>query len=445
MPGTDYVYPVFPDGSATFPTEDGGWIHTINSEVFTFVAPDAGGVSAVRYDSDGEIVDAYRILTGSNSNCAGGPTPWGTWLSCEEDLGGKGRVFECDPTGETEAVAHLAMGLWSHEAVAVHEPTETLYLTEDNPESALYRYSPTAYPDLSNGLLEAAIVAADGSVTWAEVPDPSAAETPTRDQVEGATRFNGAEGIWCHEDTVYFTTKGDHTVHALDVADQRHSLIWVGDPDGLGVEGAVLSGVDNITVDAGTGDLFVAEDGGNMEVVVISTEGEVAPFARIVGDGHDGSEVTGPSFNPNRDRLYFSSQRGPSSATLAEAVPGTTLDGSGLGITYEVTGPFRGRVVADQEEATATPNPATTLEKVTDSTAGADGADGDGNSDGGTGIAPFVIGGLVVGAAAGAVLAVRNRRSAGSDAAGANATSGLDDADGTSDDSPDDLDSPDDA
>lgn len=414
VPGTEYVYPVFPDGSATFATADGGWIHTINSEVFTFVAPDAGGVSAIRYDAGGEIVDAYRILSGSNSNCAGGPTPWGTWLSCEEDLSGKGRVFECDPTGENAAVAHRAMGLCSHEAVAVHEPTETLYLTEDNPESALYRYSPTAYPDLSEGLLEAAMVAEDGAVTWAEVPDPSAATTPTRDQVEGATRFNGAEGIWCHEDTVYFTTKGDHTVHALDVAAQRHSLVWVGDPDGLGVEGAVLSGVDNITVDAGTGDLFVAEDGGNMEVVVISAEGEVAPFARIVGDGHDGSEVTGPSFSPNRDRLYFSSQRGPSSATLADSVPGATGDGTGLGVTFEVTGPFRGRLASGEDEVAETPDPTTTLAQAAEGSGSGDQGDGSSTEgdDGGLGVAPFVIGGLVVGAAAGAVLAVRNRRAA---------------------------------
>ena len=420
---TEYVYPAFPDGSATFATDDGGWIHTVNSEVFRFVAPDAGGVSAVRYDKDGVIVDAYRILEGSNSNCAGGPTPWGTWLSCEESFEGDGRVFECDPTGDEEAVAHLPMGRFAHEAVAVHEPSETLYLTEDNAESVLYRYTPTAYPDLSAGLLEAATVAANGSVTWAEIPDPTGTSTPTRQQLPGATRFNGAEGIWCHEDTIYFTTKGDHTVHAIDVAAQTYEIVWKGDPDGLGIEGAVLSGVDNITVDAGSGDLFVAEDGANMEVVVISTEGEVAPFVRIVAPGHEGSEVTGPCFNPTRDRLYFSSQRGPSSATLAATVPGATGDGTGIGVTFEVTGPFRGRVVPDEEPTTSSAAPTTTLARAGEGDGGSAGAGGSSDDDsdddsGSDSKVPLIVGGLVVGAAAGAVLALRNRRPATTHAIG---------------------------
>ena len=118
---TGYSWHAFPDGAATFPAEDGGWIHVCNSEVFSWMIADAGGVSAVRYDADGRIVDAYRILEGSNSNCAGGPTPWGTWLSGEENIEEKGRIWECDPTGATEAVAHPAMRLFAHEAAAVDE------------------------------------------------------------------------------------------------------------------------------------------------------------------------------------------------------------------------------------------------------------------------------------------------------------------------------------
>lgn len=88
--------------------------------------------------------------------------------------------------------------------------------------------------------------------------------------------------------------------------------------------GNPLRGADNIIGTPG-GDLFVCEDGGNMEIIMISREGAVAPFARITGAGHTSSEVTGVVFNPAGDRMYFSSQRG--------------LAG---GITYEVRGPFRG-------------------------------------------------------------------------------------------------------
>jgi secreted PhoX family phosphatase len=85
--------------------------------------------------------------------------------------------------------------------------------------------------------------------------------------------------------------------------------------------------VDNIT-GASSGDLFVAEDGGNMEINLITPEGTVTPFLRLIG--HDESEITGPAFSPDGNRLYFSSQRGRSGFSA-----GTD------GYTYEVTGPFR--------------------------------------------------------------------------------------------------------
>jgi secreted PhoX family phosphatase len=68
-----------------------------------------------------------------------------------------------------------------------------------------------------------------------------------------------------------------------------------------------LNGVDNIT-GSRSGDLYVAEDGGNMEINIITPEGVVAPFLRILN--HSSSEITGPAFNPAGNRLYFSSQRG---------------------------------------------------------------------------------------------------------------------------------------
>jgi len=404
---TDQRWHLFPDGAATFATDDGGWIHTCNSEVFSFMLADAGGVTAVRYDRDGKITDAYPILEGSNSNCAGGPTPWGTWLSCEENFEEKGRVWECDPTGKKEAVAHPAMGLFSHEAVAVDEATETLYLTQDHPLGLFYRFTPSKYPDLSEGKLEAAVVDADGAVTWAEIADPSATTAATRDQAPTATRFSGGEGCWAHDGIVFFTTKGDHSVHAIDIAAQHHEVIWKGEPDRLGVEGAVLSGVDNLTVDAGTGDLYVAEDGANMEVVMITAQGVVAPFVRVAEPGHEGSEVTGPCFNPSRDRLYFSSQRGPTPKKVAEILPGVAMDAAVGGITYEISGPFRGAVTDEAVDDGAVPSPSTTL-------AAAQETGGGGGDDGGSGSTVLVAGAVVAAAAiAGGVVAVRRRNQGG--------------------------------
>jgi hypothetical protein len=398
--GTDYAWHAFPDGAATFPTDDGGWIYACNSEVTDVFAPDQGGVSAIRFDAEGNATDAYRILEGSTSNCAGGPTPWGTWMTCEEPLNKKGRLWECDPTGEKEAVAHEAMGLWNREAAAVDPEGETVYMTEDDPAGLLYRYTPTAYPDLSEGTVHAAVVADDGAVTWAEVPDPSAATKPTKVQVPEATTFNGGEGIWFDQGAIYFTSKGDNKVHRIDLAEQRYDVIWDSDPAAEGKEGAVLSGVDNITVDHGTGDLFVAEDGGNMEVVVISADGKVAPFARVAEDP-TGSEITGPCLSPDRSRLYFSSQRGPSPKMLKEIIPGSVFDTRNAGITYEVTGPFR--------QAEAEPQaPTTTLAKANPAAEGGSEAKADDESTS----APVVIGGIALVAAAGigATVALRRRR-----------------------------------
>jgi MYXO-CTERM domain-containing protein len=395
---TGYAWHAFPDGAATFPTDDGGWIYVCNSEVTARFAADQGGVSAIRFDADGKAVDAYRILQGSTSNCAGGPTPWGTWMSCEEPLDHQGRLWECDPTGKKKAVAHEAMGIWNREAAAVDPKAKVVYMTEDQPDGLLYRFTPDAYPDLSAGTVDAAVVAPDGAVTWSPVPDPSAATKPTKTQVEGATTFNGGEGIWYDDGSIYFTSKGDNKVHHIDLKTQQYEVIWDSDPTADGVEGAVLSGVDNITVDPETGDLFVAEDGGNMEVVLITPDGKVAPFARVAEDP-TGSEITGPCLSPDRSRLYFSSQRGPSPKMLKEVIPGCEFDARNAGITYEITGPFR--------DAAKKPSaPTTTIAKANPANPANTDSDSDSNST------PIVIGGLVVLAAAGAgaAVAVRRRR-----------------------------------
>ncbi|MCH2443287.1 MAG: PhoX family protein, partial [Acidimicrobiales bacterium] len=239
----------------------------------------------------------------------------------------------------------------------------------------LYRFTPDAYPDLSSGRLEAMIVA-EPFVTWGEVADPTGASVPTQEQVPEAYVTPGAEGIWYHDGWIWFTTKTDNRVHAVDLRNQRHELVW----DGSG-DRQPLTGVDNITVEEGSGDLFVAEDGGNMELVVISPEGEVAPFCRIADLAHEGSEVTGPCFNPTRDRLYFSSQRGPTTRPTNEMVPAVDLGNFG-GVTYEVTGPFRGRI--EPTTTTTIPPPTTTLARAAEVSVASSESDEGG---GGTGLA----------------------------------------------------------
>lgn len=320
----DYSWHTFPDGGATFAQPDGGWIYVSNSET---AAELGGGASALRFAQDGRILSARRILGGTHLNCAGGPTPWGTWLSCEEIAFGK--VFECDPTGATSAVKRSALGAFKHEAVAVDPLYRHLYLTEDESDGRLYRFVPDVWPNLSKGALQVAVVdAVSGFASWRKLPlpDPTVSPLgylyPTRKQVRDSTAFNGGEGIWYHEGTVYFTTKGDNRVWALDTHTQVLRILY----DVATSPTPVLRGVDNVTVGPG-GKVLVAEDGGDMQLVVLDGAGRATPLLQV--DGQSRSEITGPAFNPNGDRLYFSSQRGPYN------------DGQSLGITYEVSGPFQ--------------------------------------------------------------------------------------------------------
>jgi hypothetical protein len=176
---TGYVWPIFPDGAATFRARDGGWVLVSNSEVPTPVEvpgpivghPGDGGASAIRFDPNGNVVDAYRILSGTSTNCAGGATPWGTWLSCEEHE--EGLVWECDPRGKRDAVARPALGTFQHEAVCVDPRRGHVYLTEDLSDGGFYRFTPRGKGDLSRGRLEIARVRR-GEVEWLRVPDPAA-------------------------------------------------------------------------------------------------------------------------------------------------------------------------------------------------------------------------------------------------------------------------------
>ena len=396
--GTGYDWHDYPDGGATFPTADGGWIYASNSEV-----DEHGGVGCLRFAPDGNIADAYRVLGNTSRNCAGGPTPWGTWLSCEEHA--RGMVWECDPTGSRPAVARPALGVFTHEAAAVDPIGKRVYLTEDRDDGGFYRFTPEAYPDLRTGLLEIALIeevpavtrGGASPVTWRVVPDPTyRGAEPTRRQVGARTSFDGGEGSWFDDGVVYFTTKGDSRVWAYDTAASAIELLYDDDLTGR----AVLRGVDNVYVSPRSGEVFVAEDGGDLDIVLITPDRTFTRFLKLVGPMHEGSEITGPALDPAGERLYFSSQRSFE-----------------RGVTYEVRGPFRSARAQASPSASPTPSAATSDPTPTPTpTSSRTPA-----ATKGVGDDPLVIGALALGGAAAAAAAAtagarrfaRRRRKAG--------------------------------
>ena len=316
--------------------------------------PGLGGTTTMVYNPQTQKVETqYLSLGGTYRNCAGGPTPWGSWITCEETVvragegGGivgkdHGYCFEV-PASEkvalTKAIPLKDMGRFNHEAVAIDPKTKIVYLTEDRWDGLFYRFIPKVSGDLAKGGQLQALVIRDNKGTdtrnWPELKglkfpigrpmevswmDLKEADSPY-DELRydgfssGAARFARGEGIWWGNGEAYFAcTNGGQlmkgqifrykpSIYEGTLAEKDHpaTLELFVEPNNT----ALLQNCDNLTI-APWGDIITCEDHEDSpRVIGITPKGDFYLIAKNVGYK---SELAGVTFAPDGQTLFVNIQ-----------------------------------------------------------------------------------------------------------------------------------------
>lgn len=309
------------------------------------VRPALGGTTTLVYDTKtGKLEKHYLSLSGTLRNCAGGPTPWNSWISCEEDTQRSGGAFEKEhgynfevPASESGGLANpiplKAMGRFNHEAVAVDPKTGIVYQTEDRNNGLIYRFIPDQPGKLAAGGHLQALKLKDiksanttnwtnrdnipvgqpMDVEWLDVENVESPADDLRSQGfgKGAAIFARGEGMWYGKNDIYFAcTNG---------GSNRMGQIWryvpspfEGTPEENQKPGqlelfiepnnsALLENADNVTF-APWGDLILCEDGSGQQFLVgVTPQGKIYKFAK---NSLNTSEFAGATFSPDGSALF---------------------------------------------------------------------------------------------------------------------------------------------
>ena len=360
------------DGMAAFRGKDGTTVLVRNHELSNretkqgsnagVVVPDDlkydtwcnGGTTTLIMDDEGRLLSDFASVGGTNNNCAGGLTPWGTWLTCEESTSlatgtetgyqkRHGYVFEvpADATGPVKAEPIVAMGRFNHEATANDPETGYVYQTEDRGDSCIYRYIPNVPGKLiEGGRLQALKLSGPGYVNVDPINGsvdtksgfldklnvPLVCEWVDLDTVDseldnvrylahakGAAKFTRGEGMWYGDNNIYWVCSnggdiGRGQVFAYNTVAETLTLIVES------TDRSVIDAPENITVGP-DGRLYIYEDGsaGN-NIVGVNSRGEIF---RVAENKINGSEFAGGCFSHN-GRFMFVNMQSPGLTLVIE-------------------------------------------------------------------------------------------------------------------------------
>ena len=322
--------------------------------------PSLGGTTTFLFNEDTQEMEyQYLSLAGTIRNCAGGPTPWNSWLTCEETFDSKlegvnehnhGYVFEVplsDQAVLAEPVPIKAMGRFNHEAVAVDPDSGFVYLTEDRGDGLIYRFIPREQGNFrAGGKLQALSIKGQKGfdtrnwdlqtmstgdkleVEWIDLEntDPEEDDLRLRGFDQGAARFARGEGMWYGNDEVYFAcTNGGKAKQGQVfryIASEKEKM---GDEKAGGYlelfaepnDKNILRACDNLTV-APWGDVILCEDNSEPRLIGITPTGDIYHLGLNVGYK---SELTGACFSPSGKTLFVNIQH--------------------AGLTLAITGPWQ--------------------------------------------------------------------------------------------------------
>jgi len=375
------------DGMATFPTQDGKVIIICNHEISSTDKylgafgpdnvnlgaipkedlyeygkgefPGLGGTTTLVFNENTmEVEKRFLSLGGTFRNCSGGPMPWGSWLTCEEDVTRSrqngnveqdhGFVFEVPATIEMLRATPKPikeMGRFNHEAVAYDSRTGILYLTEDRHDGLLYRFISNKRDNLhSGGKLQALAVKnvkmfdtrnwpnSDVArmqlnnfyqLEWIDMDNVEAPEDDLRirGREKGAAVFARGEGMWYDDGVIYFAcTSGGElqkgqifklTPDPNDINSGELQLFI--EPNNVDI----MKSCDNLTV-APWGDVMVCEDDTDAYLRGVTPDGQIFTF------GHStmyDSEFAGICFSPSGRTMFVNMQH--------------------AGLTLAITGPWK--------------------------------------------------------------------------------------------------------